>query len=142
VVGVDNLLTVLAKCCKPAPPDTIVGFVSARGRGIMIHRQDCRNLSRLSNESAQRLVEADWGSLHDKRYPVDVIIKAHDRQWLLRDISDILSREKINVTAINAQSRHAKATIQLTVEVSGVAQLNRALELVKGMPGMISAVRK
>jgi GTP pyrophosphokinase len=80
--------------------------------------------------------------LHDKRYPVDVIIKAHDRQWLLRDISDILSREKINVTAINAQSRHAKATIQLTVEVSGVAQLNRALELVKGMPGMISAVRK
>jgi GTP pyrophosphokinase len=143
VVGVDNLLTVLAKCCKPAPPDTIVGFVSARGRGIMIHRQDCRNLSRLSNESTQRLVEVDWGSLNDKRFPVDVIIEAHDRQWLLRDITDILSREKINVITFNAQSRHhAKATIQLTVEVRSVAQLYRALELIKGIPDIISAVRK
>lgn len=142
IVGVDNLLTVLAKCCKPVPPDTIVGFVSARGRGIMIHRQDCHNLSRLSNESTQRLVEADWGSLNDKRYPVDVMIEAHDRQWLLRDITDILSRKKINVVAINAQSRHAKAMIKLTLEVRSVTQLNRALELIKGIAGMISAVRK
>lgn len=142
VVGVDKLLTVLAKCCKPAPPDAITGFVSSRGRGIMIHRQDCNNLSRLSNESAKRLVKADWGSLNDKRYPVDVIIEAHDRQWLMRDISDILSREKINVVAINAQSRHVNAMIQLTLEVSGVAQLDRALALIKGIPGMISAARK
>lgn len=142
VVGVDKLLTVLAKCCKPAPPDLIVGFVSTRGRGIVIHRQDCSNLSQLSNESAERLVAADWGSLHDKHYPVDVMIEAHDRQWLLRDISDILSREKINVIAINAQSRHMRATIKLTVEVSDIAQLYRVIGLIKGMPGMISAARK
>ncbi len=142
VVGVDKLLTVLAKCCKPAPPDLIVGFVSTRGRGIVIHRQDCSSLSQLSNESAERLVAADWGSLHDKHYPVDVMIEAHDRQWLLRDISDILSREKINVIAINAQSRHMRATIKLTVEVSDIAQLYRVIGLIKGMPGMISAARK
>ena len=142
VVGVDNLLTVLAKCCKPVPPDPITGFVTTRGRGIMIHRQNCSNLSGLSSESAKRLVEADWGSLNDKHYPVDVMIEAHDRQWLLRDISDILSREKINVVAINAQSRHVRATIKLTLEVSGVAQLTRVIELIKGMPDIISAARK
>ncbi len=142
VVGVDKLLTVLAKCCKPAPPDLITGFVSTRGRGIVIHRQDCSSLSQLSNESAERLVAADWGSLHDKHYPVDVMIEAYDRQWLLRDISDILSREKINVIAINAQSRHVKATIKLTVEVSDIAQLYRVITLIKGVPGMIFAVRK
>jgi len=142
VVGVDKLLTVLAKCCKPVPPDPITGFVATRGRGIMIHRQDCSNISRLSGESAKRLVKADWGSLNDKHYPADVMITAHDRQWLLRDISDILSREKINVTAINTQSRHVKTTIKLTLEVSGVAQLYRALELIKGMPDIISAARK
>jgi len=142
VAGVGKLLTVLAQCCKPVPPDPITGFVTTRGRGIMIHRQDCSNLSRLSSESAKRLVEANWGSLNDKHYPVDVMIEAHDRQWLLRDISDILSREKINVVAINAQSRHVKATIKLTLEVSGAAQLTRILELIKGMPDIISAARK
>ncbi len=142
VVGVDKLLTVLAKCCKPVPPDPITGFVTTRGRGIMIHRQDCCNLSQLSSESAKRLVEADWGSSNEKRYPVDVMIEAHDRQWLLRDISEILSRKKINVVAINAQSRHVKSTIKLTLEVSGVAQLYRVLELIKEIPGIVSATRK
>lgn len=142
VVGVDKLLTILAKCCKPVPPDPITGFVTTRGRGIMIHRQDCSNLSHLSSESAKRLVEADWGSSSEKRYPVDVMIEAHDRQWLLRDISEILSRKKINVVAINAQSRHVRSTIKLTLEVSDVAQLYRVLELIKEIPGIISATRK
>ncbi len=142
IVGVDKLLTILAKCCKPAPPDPIIGFVSTRGRGIIIHRQGCNSLGQLSNEHLNRLVEADWGSSKDNSYPVDVVIKAHDRQWLLRDISDILSHEKINVVTINTHKRQAITTIRLTLEVSEITQLQRVLGLIKGMPGVMLTTRR
>ncbi|SFP32992.1 GTP pyrophosphokinase [Nitrosomonas cryotolerans] len=142
IVGVDKLLTVLAKCCKPAPPDPIIGFVSTRGRGIIIHRQGCNSLGQLSNEHLNRLVEADWGSSKNNSYPVDVVIKAHDRQWLLRDISDILSHEKINVVTINTHKRQAITTIRLTLEVSEITQLQRVLGLIKGIPGVMLTTRR
>lgn len=142
IVGVDKLLTTLAKCCKPAPPDPIIGFVAARGRGITIHRQSCSNVSRLSKVESARLVEADWGVLQDKRYSVDVEIKAHDRQGLLRDLSDILSREKINVASINTHKRRTTVTLSLTLDVSDMVQLQRVLSLIGNMPGMLHAVRK
>ena len=142
IVGVDKLLTTLAKCCKPAPPDPIIGFVAARGRGITIHRQSCRNLSRLSKSDSARLIEADWGLSKDKRYPVDVEIKAHDRQGLLRDLSDILSREKINVASINTRKRRTTVTLSLTLDVSDMTQLHRVLSLIENIPGMLLAVRK
>ncbi|HEU4854818.1 MAG TPA: bifunctional (p)ppGpp synthetase/guanosine-3',5'-bis(diphosphate) 3'-pyrophosphohydrolase, partial [Nitrosospira sp.] len=98
VVGVDKLLTVLAKCCKPVPPDPIIGFVT-RGRGITIHRAGCANVSRLSGEGAARLVSTQWDSSKDASYAVEVEIRAQDRQGLLNDISSVLSREKIDVVA-------------------------------------------
>lgn len=142
IVGIDKLLTVLAKCCKPAPPDPIIGFVTKRGRGIAIHRQGCSSLSHLSSEAIERLVEADWGVPDNRIYPVDMEIKAQDRQWLLRDISNIMSREKVNVVAINTQSRHDTATVRLTLEVNGVVQLQRVLQLIAEVPGVLSAARK
>lgn len=141
IVGVDKLLTVLAKCCKPAPPDPIIGFVT-RGRGITIHRQGCASLSRLSAESAQRLIAADWGALKDASYPVDVEIEAQDRQGLLRDISDILSREKVNVTATNTQSHDVTATMRFTLEITGLEQLRRVLGLIQEVPGVVGAKRR
>ena len=141
IVGVDKLLTVLAKCCKPAPPDPIIGFVT-RGRGITIHRQGCTSLSRLSAESAQRLIAADWGALKDASYPVDVEIEAQDRQGLLRDISDILSREKVNVTATNTQSHDVTATMRFTLEITGLEQLRRVLGLIQEVPGVVGARRR
>jgi hypothetical protein len=101
VVGVDKLLTVLAKCCKPAPPDPIVGFVS-RGRGVTVHRRDCPNVSRMPQE---RMIESGWGRPDGERFAVDLEVLAHDRQGLLRDISELLSREKVNVTATQTSSR-------------------------------------
>ncbi|SCY26048.1 bifunctional (p)ppGpp synthetase/guanosine-3',5'-bis(diphosphate) 3'-pyrophosphohydrolase [Nitrosospira sp. Nsp13] len=142
IVGVDKLLTALAKCCKPAPPDPIIGFVT-RGRGITIHRQGCASLSRLSAESAERLVAADWDvSKGEASYPVDVEIEALDRQGLLSDISTILLREKINVTATHTQSRGVTATMQFTLKITGLAQLRRVLGLIQNVPGVMSASRK
>lgn len=144
IVGVDKLLTVLAKCCKPAPPDAIIGFVT-RGRGVSIHRQNCATLSRLSDESRERLIAAEWGATDTAKmgsFPVDVEIVAADRQGLLRDISEILSREKINVTATNTQSRDDTAYMHLTVMVFDLEQLRRALGLLKEVSGVMSATRK
>ncbi|ARO86464.1 bifunctional (p)ppGpp synthetase/guanosine-3',5'-bis(diphosphate) 3'-pyrophosphohydrolase [Nitrosospira lacus] len=142
IVGVDKLLTALAKCCKPAPPDPIIGFVT-RGRGITIHRKGCANLSRLTADGAERLVAADWdASARGASYPVDVEIEALDRQGLLSDISTILLREKINVTATHTQSRGVTAAMQFTLKITGLAQLRRVLGLIQNVPGVMSASRK
>ena len=141
IVGVDKLLTALAKCCKPAPPDPIIDFVT-RGRGITIHRKGCTSLSRLSEESAERLIAADWDSSKGASYPVDIEIEALDRQGLLRDISNILSREKINVTATHTRSRDVTATMRFTLKITGLEQLNRVLVLIRNVPGVMSASRK
>jgi GTP pyrophosphokinase len=140
VVGVDRLLTVLAKCCKPAPPDPIIGFVS-RGRGVTVHRQTCPNLTRLSEQDRERLITADWGERAGTVYPVDVQVDAHDRQGLLRDISEIFSREKMNVTATNTLSRNDRARMHFTVETADGAQLGRVLGLIKEVTGVIGARR-
>lgn len=141
VVGVDKLLTVLAKCCKPAPPDPIIGFVT-RGRGITVHRAECANLSRLSRESAARLITAEWDLSKGASYPVDIEIHAQDRQGLLHDISNVLSREKIDITAIRTQSRGITATMQFTLRITDLAQLRRVLAVIESVPGVTSAVRK
>jgi GTP pyrophosphokinase len=141
VVGVDRLMTGLAGCCKPAPPDAIVGFVT-RGKGITVHRESCSNVARLRAREPERLIEASWGEQRDQLFAVDVVVEAADRQGLLRDISEVLSREKINVTAVNSQSRQQQARMGFTLEVSSVAQLARALGLVRDVPGVFSAARR
>ena len=141
VVGVDRLLTGLARCCKPAPPDPIVGFVT-RGKGITIHRAQCTNVARIERREPERLIEADWGIPRGELFPVDIVVDAADRQGLLRDISELFSREKINVTAVNTQTRHHQARMAFTLEVESVEQLERALRLARDIGGVFSAVRR
>ncbi len=141
IVGVDKLLTGLAKCCKPAPPDPIIGFIT-RGRGVTIHRQGCASLARLNDESAERLIAADWSISKEGRYPVDIEIEALDRQGLLRDISNVLAREKIDVTATRTRSRDDTASLQFTLKIADLAQLQRVLALIQNIPGIRSAVRR
>jgi len=141
VVGVDALLTQLAKCCKPAPPDDIVGFVT-RGKGISIHRSDCSNLRTLMQREPQRVIETTWGGRADGAlYPVDVAVMANDRQGLLRDISEVFSRERLNVIGVNTQSQKAVARMQFTVEVSDALQLRRALSGISEVSGVFEARR-
>jgi GTP pyrophosphokinase len=141
VVGVDHLMTGLARCCKPAPPDPIVGFVT-RGRGVSIHRQGCAAVARMRAREPERLIAADWGKPRDEVFPVDVVIEAMDRQGLLRDITEVLSRERINVTAANTLTRNMASRMAFTLEIRGLDQLNRALAIVRDVHGVLSAARR
>ncbi|HEY2818850.1 MAG TPA: bifunctional (p)ppGpp synthetase/guanosine-3',5'-bis(diphosphate) 3'-pyrophosphohydrolase [Casimicrobiaceae bacterium] len=141
VVGVDRLMTGLARCCKPAPPDAIVGFIT-RGKGVTIHRANCANVARMRAREPERLIDANWGAAREEVFPVDIIVEAMDRQGLLRDISEIFSRDKINVTAVNTLTRSMQARMSFTIEVESIPQLKRALALVKDVRGVMSATRR
>jgi GTP pyrophosphokinase len=141
IVGVDRLMTGLARCCKPAPPDPIIGFVT-RGKGISIHRQSCSNIARMREKQPERLITSDWGARREEVFAVDVIVEAMDRQGLLRDVSEVFSREKINVTAVNTLSRNLQARMSFTLEVPDLEQLKRALLLVRDVSGVLSAGRR
>lgn len=141
VHGEGGLLTSIAKCCKPVPPDAIVGFVT-RGRGVAIHRQDCPNIRHLGEARRDRLLAASWGTKGGGHYEVDIDIEANDRQGLLRDVSDVFTREKINVTAVSTLSRGLQAGMRFTVQIADLGQMNRILALVQEVPGVAWARRR
>jgi GTP pyrophosphokinase len=145
VVGVDSLMTQLAKCCKPAPPDPILGFVT-RGKGVSIHRADCSNFREMSARNGERVIPVEWGSSDKKEhaavYPVDVAVQAADRQGLLRDISEVFTKEKMNVVGVQTQSVKGTAWMTFTVEVADAARLNKVLGVVSEVVGVRSARRK
>jgi GTP pyrophosphokinase len=141
IVGMDRLMTQLARCCKPAPPDEILGFVT-RGRGVSVHRRGCKSLAQLLARQPERAIDTQWGTRVATAFSVDVVIHAHDRQGLLRDISEVFSRENINVTAVNTVSRHASAVMHFTVEVGDVAHLGRALAQIADVRGVTAVHRR
>jgi GTP pyrophosphokinase len=144
VVGVDSLMTQLAKCCKPAPPDAICGFVT-RGKGVSVHRADCSNLRNMVTRSGDRVIEVEWGGKtggDGSVYPVDVAVEANDRQGLLRDISEVFAKEKMNVIGVQTQSIRGIAWMTFTVEVSGSGRLNRVLGIVAELNGVRAARRR
>ncbi|MBL8329675.1 MAG: bifunctional (p)ppGpp synthetase/guanosine-3',5'-bis(diphosphate) 3'-pyrophosphohydrolase [Rubrivivax sp.] len=146
VVGVESLLTNLARCCRPAPPDAIGGFVT-RGKGVAIHRGDCSNFRHMAAQAPERTIPVAWGRPGaDALYPVDVAVEALDRQGLLRDISEVFTRERVNVTGVKTQSvRDAggdKAWMTFTVEVADAARLRQVLRLVAAVPGVRTARRR
>lgn len=138
VVGVDKLLTSPAKCCRPAPPEPIVGFVT-RGRGVSVHRADCANLARLD---PVRRIAAEWGEPGSTTFPVEIVVDAVDRTGLLRDISEVLSRERINVTATRTMSTDLSARMRFTVEIINLDQLQRVLGLIREVRGVVGAARR
>jgi GTP pyrophosphokinase len=140
IVGVDKLLTQLAGCCKPAPPDPILGFVT-RGKGVSIHRADCSNFANMEAMHPERVIETEWGGQAGGIFAVDIVVDAHDRQGLLRDISEVFTREKINVIAVNTQSRQGTAHMGFTAEIGNVQQLKRTLSLIHDVPGVVGARR-
>jgi GTP pyrophosphokinase len=147
VVGVDSLMTQLAKCCKPAPPDVISGFVT-RGKGVSVHRADCSNLRNMVLRSADRVIEVQWGVNQGQAgkdssvYPVDVSIEAVDRQGLLRDISEVFTKEKMNVIGVQTQSIKGMAWMTFTVEVPDSSRLHKVLSVVGELNGVRSARRR
>ncbi|MBL8325761.1 MAG: bifunctional (p)ppGpp synthetase/guanosine-3',5'-bis(diphosphate) 3'-pyrophosphohydrolase [Rubrivivax sp.] len=149
VVGVDSLLTTLARCCRPAPPDPIGGFVT-RGKGVAIHRADCTNLRHMAAADPGRLIEVKWGAAGqadpagEALYPIDVLIEAADRGGLLRDISEVFAKQKVNVTAVHTQSARDRSTawMTFTVEVPDASRLGPVLAQVARVAGVRHARRK
>lgn len=145
VVGMDSLMTQLAGCCKPAPPDDIRGFVT-RGKGVSVHRSDCRNFREMAARNAERVIEVEWGlpkaSANAAFYPVDVAVEAADRQGLLRDISEIFAKEKMNVIGVKTQSVKGTAWMTFTVEIVDAARLSKVLGTVAQVAGVHSARRR
>lgn len=147
VVGVGSLMTQLAKCCRPAPPDEIRGFVT-RGKGVSVHRADCTDFAHLARKSPDRVIEVDWTGRDDARgsqpavYPVDVAIEAVDRQGLLRDISDVFAREKMDVIGVQTQSVKGVAWMTFTIEVADARQVTRAMAVVGDVNGVRMVRRK
>ncbi len=144
VVGVDSLLTQLARCCKPAPPDPIQGFVT-RGKGVSIHRADCSNFRQMKLRSEDRVIDVEWGRApagEAMYYPVDVAVEAIDRQGLLRDISEVFAKEKMNVIGVQTQSIKGLAWMTFTIEISDSARLAKVLTVVKEVKGVRNARRR
>lgn len=141
VQGVGALMTQLARCCRPAPPDAIAGFVT-RGRGVSIHRSDCPSFTQLARRDPERIIEVSWGQTKDTVYPVDIVVRAQDRSGLLRDLSEVFARLRLNVVGVNTQSKASLAHMVFTVEVSGADVLQRAQVALAEVNGVISAERR
>lgn len=140
--GVGNLMTEIASCCNPLPGDAINGYIT-KGRGVSIHRQDCSNILQLETDEPGRIIQVAWGDAPKSVYSVEVMVEAFDRQGLLRDITDLLDREKVNITAMKTLSDRGKHTVDMsmTVEVKGFNELSRLLARLNQLPNVASARR-
>lgn len=149
VVGIDSLMTQLARCCRPIPPDPIAGFVT-KGRGVSIHREVCASYARLAAQASERVIEAAWSeaALRDhgdgraRRFPADVEFRVSERPALLRDITEILARERVNVLGMQTLARQSLTSIRVTLEVRDAAHLARTLAAVREVAGVVYAGRR
>ncbi|CEA01104.1 (p)ppGpp synthetase I [Pseudomonas saudimassiliensis] len=142
IQGVGNLLTQLAGCCQPVPGDPIVGYITV-GRGVTVHRADCATAMQLQDRESERLIEVSWGGEPVQTYPVEIFIKAYDRSGLLRDVSQLLANEKMNV--LEASTRTNKddnyASMLLTIEIPNLHLLGRLLARIGQLPNVVEARR-
>jgi GTP pyrophosphokinase len=148
VVGVESLMTSLARCCRPAPPDAIGGYVT-RGKGVAIHRLTCANYKQMAARSPERIIAVAWGAARATgmdAYPLDVVIEADDRQGLLRDVSEIFAKEKMNVVGVRTESVKGPgggtAFMTFTLEVASSSRIAPVLGLVSKVKGVRVARRK
>jgi guanosine-3',5'-bis(diphosphate) 3'-pyrophosphohydrolase len=134
VMGVGDLLTNLAPCCKPVNGDPIIGYVT-RGRGITVHRTDCSNI--LNRNDPERLVQVSWGSKTGETFPVGIHIKAWDRVGLLKDVSTLLSDERVNILYVQTTTNDDRTVnLFVTIEVENVGQLSRILNKIESIPAV------
>ena len=138
VLGVGNLVTHLAQCCRPLPGDKIIGYVT-RSRGVTIHRQDCYNV--VHEDEKERLVAVEWGQT-DSLYPVNIQVEAWDRVGLIRDITTIVAEEGINIASVSSV-HHDDHTVAeyFTLQTKDLAQLSRLMAKIDGIRGVIGVSR-
>ena len=148
VVGVESLLTNLARCCRPAPPDAIGGFVT-RGKGVAVHRTDCQNFRHMAGRLPERVIPVTWGTPArpgEAAYPVDVLVEAAERPGLLRDITEVFAKERMNVVGVHSQAQRdatgKTVWMTFTVEVADASRLRPVLQVVARVGGVRHVRRK
>ena len=143
VSGVGDLMCNYARCCRPVPPEPIIGYIT-QGRGVSIHRQDCGNFLGLNQKHPERIIEVNWGTTDSSTYPVDLTLRAYDRNGLLRDISTILADENANVTDLQGHTdKDSMQTImQISIEVHDLPTLSTTITRLEQLPNVVSVKRK
>jgi GTP pyrophosphokinase len=140
VMGVGDLYTRLAACCKPVYGDEIVGYVT-RGRGITVHRSDCHNMKNVDEDG--RKVQVSWGDQLARAYPVAVRLEAWDRVGLLRDVTALVADEKVNMLSVLTNVHDDRTvTVLMTVEVDSVKQLSRVLQKLEAIRDVFDVRRE
>ncbi|MFT7403128.1 GTP diphosphokinase [Zhongshania sp.] len=142
ISGVGNLMTYFARCCKPLPGEGITGYITV-GRGVSVHRQDCNKLLQLQSVEPQRIITVGWAETQIDTYPVDIELQAYDRQGLLRDITQQLATEKVNVVSLNTvtDTPNHIATMTIRLEIQDLATLSDVLNRLNGLPNVVGVKR-
>ncbi len=144
VEGVGDLMTHLAKCCKPVPYDAIVGYIT-RGRGVTVHREDCPVVGNMNAQDRARLVEVAWAEAQpESRFLVDIHVLAGDRKGLLRDISSVFANAEVDVVGVHTQSdlRNDRASMRFTAEVTNMTELSQVIDRLAQVPDVIDVRRQ
>ncbi|HEY1314643.1 MAG TPA: bifunctional (p)ppGpp synthetase/guanosine-3',5'-bis(diphosphate) 3'-pyrophosphohydrolase [Steroidobacteraceae bacterium] len=143
VQGIGDLLSTFARCCKPVPPEGIVGYITV-GRGVSIHSQSCANLARLQIKAPARVLAVSWGKMAANEFPVDIEVQAFDRRGLVRDVSAALADDKISIQGMNTviDKRDNVAHMHIAISITGLPQLSQVLAHIAQLPNVISARRK
>ena len=143
VMGVGDLLSSFARCCRPVPPEPIAGFITV-GRGLTLHRTDCVNLKRLRAKDPERVMEVSWGSAEVQEYSAVISLQALDRRGLLRDISGLMTDEKISIDRMSTASDHARGTadMDITVRVPHLEALRKVMDRLGALPDVLSVRRR
>ncbi len=142
VKGIDNCLVKISKCCNPVPGDDIVGYIT-RGRGVSIHRANCKNLKDLFEDEESRMIDVYWYTEKEAAYNVDIEVFANDRSGLLADIIAQISATKIKLIAVNCRANKERIAItEITVEVENLEQLNDVLKAIRKVDSVYEVKRK
>ena len=143
ISGVGDLLCNFARCCRPVPPEAIVGYIT-QGRGVSIHRQDCGNFLGLNQRNPERVLETSWGDSDKGSYPVDLTLHAFDRSGLIRDITSVIADEHANVLDLKSQvdQESMQVIMQLSLEIRDLPTLSTAITRLEQLPNVVSVRRK
>ncbi len=143
ISGIGDLLCNFARCCRPVPPENIVGYIT-QGRGVSIHRQDCGNFMSLHSRHPERVIEVDWGDAADTIYPAELLLHAYDRQGLLRDVSSVFADENVSIDSVQTQKdkQAMQVIMEIGVSIPGLPTLSRVINRLEQLPNVTSVRRK
>jgi GTP pyrophosphokinase len=137
-----DLLTRIARCCKPIPGDEIVGYIT-QGRGVSIHKKDCSNISHVSSTQENRLIAVSWDNKHPGAYYADLHIRAYGREDIFKEITSLLANAKVDLITFNSSlnKTNNSIAITMTIQIQDLAQLTQVLNQIKQLPNVIDIRR-